>query len=53
MEKKIGNLESENQLLRKQNNEFRELAQKSGSEMSIWKHKYLKLEEEYNKLKLR
>ena len=39
-----------NELLLKQQKEFRKMAEKAGSELAVWKHKCLRLEEQIMRL---
>ncbi len=39
-----------NELLLKQQKEFREMAEKAGSELAVWKQKCLRLEEQITRL---
>lgn len=47
----ITKLKSNNSYLLEQQKVFKKMAEKSGSEMAVWRHKCLRLEEELNKMK--
>lgn len=48
----IKNLKGDNAHLIRQQKELRHMAEKAGSEMAVFKHRYLRLEQELNKLKV-
>ena len=48
---KFEEFKKELEFLKRQNAEYKLLCEKIGSESASWKHKYLRMEEEYNKLK--
>jgi uncharacterized coiled-coil DUF342 family protein len=51
LEDKVKSLNSNNTYLLKQQNEYKKMAEDAGSEIAKWKHKYIRQEEELNKVR--
>ena len=52
LEKRLKEEKHSNNFLLRQQNELKKMAEKAGSEVAVWKHKYLRLEELYKKFKV-
>jgi len=53
LENKVKKLKDNNTYLLEQQNVFKKMAEESGSEAAKWKHDFIRLSEENNKLKVR